>query len=95
MHMTSCFSRHWAEVTELQNNKPTMLAGAGPEEDVVSLPTTRGWAFLFAHNIRAHQGPAQLPEGTDPDLASEYSRMTADLTAEMYLLYCLTSATTG
>ena len=93
MYMTSCFSGHWVETTELQNNLPTVLAAAGSEED--------SFGFVWSHSQRHAGGlfssatiselikdPAQLPEGTDPDLAGEYSRMTADITAEMYRL-CL------
>lgn len=93
MYMTSCFSGHWVETTELQNNKSTVLAAAGPEED--------SFGFVWSHSQRHAGGlfssatvselmkdPEQLPEGTDPDLSREYSRMTADITAEMYRL-CL------
>lgn len=68
MSMTSCLSGHWAEMTELQNNKLTMLAAAGPGNDVVSLPMIRGRAFHFTHTIRAHQGAGTVARGYRPGL---------------------------
>ena len=95
MYMTSCFSGHWVETTELKNNKSTVLASAGPEEDLFGFVWSHsqryaGGLFSSATISELMKDPEQLSEGTDPDLSREYSRMTTDMsmTAEIYRL-CL------
>ncbi|KAL8981289.1 MAG: hypothetical protein Q9177_005621 [Variospora cf. flavescens] len=87
MFMASCHSGHWVITPRFMVRRPTIMAGAHPNEETFAWAAGvsqrhAGGVYTSAFLAELLKEPPQLPQGTDPAKVRTYEDMSRDIFAE-------------